>query len=122
MDFAGGLRAGLLAHQRNSLDARLAIEIYELNSRLENIERVEPCSDGIAKSWLVPRREAEFLMNRAKGDFARIVALAPEAICAYPVPHEPEVILRFRGLSRAVEGRTNLFWVRPGLARVVCEE
>ena len=94
-------KAGLLAHQLASLDSRLAVQIYELNPLNENLERVDPRRDGNVSSWLIPRRESDSLLDRAKGDLENIVALAPEAICAHAVPREQEVVLRFRGLSFA---------------------
>ncbi len=100
-------KSGLLAHQLGALNPRLAIQIYELNSLQETVERVDPCSNGNVNSWLVPRRESELLKGRANGALTPIVALAPEAISADAVPQEQEVVLRFRGLpfARWQDGR-----------------
>jgi hypothetical protein len=100
-------KSGLLAHQLGALNPRLSIQIYELNSLYERVERVDPCSHGNVNSWLVPRRESELLKGRADGALAAIVALAPEAISAHAVPQEQEVVLRFRGLpfARWQDGR-----------------
>ena len=55
----------------------------------------------------VPRRGAESVKHRASEALAPIVALAPEAVSAHVVPHEQEVVLRFRGLpfARWQDGR-----------------
>ena len=90
-------KSALLAHQLASLDSRLAVQVCELNSLNEQVEPVDPRADGNVSSWLVAHRECELLLDRAKRDLAPIVALAPEAICAHPVPHQEEVALRFLG-------------------------
>jgi hypothetical protein len=94
-------KAGLLASQLAALDPRFPVQIYELNSLNEHIERTNPCSNGNVSSWLMPHRESELLLCRAKADLEKVKALATEAICAHAVPHEQEVILRFRGLPFA---------------------
>lgn len=97
----------LVAHQLAALDPRLVIQVYELNSWNERIEQVDPRTNGNVSSWLVPHRECELLLGRAKADLAPIVELAPEAICAHTVPHQEEIVLRFLGLPFALwrEGR-----------------
>jgi hypothetical protein len=94
-------KVALLVHQLSALDPRLMLEIYELNSLNEHLERIDPRANGNVTSWLVPRRESELLLNRAKRDPARIISMAPEAIDTHAVPAEQEVILRFRGLPFA---------------------
>jgi len=94
-------KAALLGHQLNALDRRLAIQVYELNYRLEQVERTDPRANGNINSWLAPRHESELLLDRARSDLAGIVAMAPEAISPHVVPREPEVLLRFRGLPFA---------------------
>jgi hypothetical protein len=94
-------KSGLLAHQLGALNPRLAMQIYELNSLHERLERVDPCRNGNVSSWLVPRRESELVKSCASEALAPIVALAPEAVSAHVVPQEQEVVLRFRGLPFA---------------------
>jgi hypothetical protein len=91
-------KSGLLAQQLCALDPRLAIQIYELNSRTEEVERVDPRGNGNVQSGLVPLRESQLLLDRASGDLARIIAQAPEAIRAHAVARAQEVVLQFRGL------------------------
>jgi len=65
------------------------------------MELVEPCVNGNVSTWLVPRREAQLLLERSQEMLAPIVSLAPEAITRHAVPAEQEVVLRFRGLAFA---------------------
>jgi hypothetical protein len=100
-------KSALLAHQLSALDARLAVQVYELNALNEQIERVDPRTNGNVSSWLLPPRECELLLDRVRDDLAPIVAMAPEAICAHAAPYQQEVVLRFLGLPFALwrEGR-----------------
>jgi len=94
-------KSGLLVHQLSALHPRLAIQIYELNSLHEGVERVDPCSDGNVNSWLAPRKELEQLKRRAAGDLAPIMALAPDSVSVHVTSQDHEVVLRFRGLPFA---------------------
>jgi hypothetical protein len=94
-------KSGLLTHQLGALNARLAIQIYELHPLQESVERVDPCSDGNVSSWLVTPRESEQLRSRAAGDLAAIVQMASEAVSIHAVSQDQEVVLRFRGLPFA---------------------
>ncbi len=91
-------KARLLALQLASLEPRLTVQVFELNSLPEHLERLDPRTNGNVNSWLIPHRESELLLSRAKADLEHITALAPDVICAHAVPHEQEVVLRFRGL------------------------
>ena len=94
-------KSQILANRLRALDARLAIEVYELDSQRETLERVDPCSTGNVTSWLVPRRETQLLLDRAASALAPLIALSPESIRAHASPHTQEVVLRFRGLAFA---------------------
>lgn len=94
-------RSTVLANRLRALDPRLAVELYELDPRRETLERVEPCATGNVASWLVPRREAQLLLDRASSGVAPLIALSPESIRAHASPHTQEVVLRFRGLAFA---------------------
>lgn len=94
-------RSTVLANRLRALDPRLAVELYELDPRRETLERVDPCATGNVASWLVPRREAQLLLDRASSAVAPLIALSPESIRAHASPHTQEVVLRFRGLAFA---------------------
>lgn len=91
----------MLANRLRAMDNRLAIEIFELDPLRETLERVDPCASGNVASWLVPRRETQLLLDRAKSALAPIVAMSPESIRIHASPHTQEVVLRFRGLAFA---------------------
>lgn len=94
-------KAGMLANRLRSLSQHTAVQVYELDELREILEQVEPCATGNVASWLVPRREAQLLLDRARPALAPIVALCPDAIRAHASPHSQEVVLRFRGLAFA---------------------
>lgn len=105
-------KATLLAHQLGALNPRLAIQIYELNSLHEKLERVDPPVNGNVKSWLIPQRESEHLKTRASNTLAPIIALAPDAVSVHVVSQEHEVVLRFRGwpFAKWKDGRVYFGW------------
>jgi hypothetical protein len=94
-------KSAVLANRLRALDERLTIEVYELDSRRETLERVDPCATGNVSSWLVSRRETQLLLDRASSALAPLIALSPESIRAHASPHTQEVVLRFRGMAFA---------------------
>ena len=94
-------KAPILANRLRALDDRLAIEVYELDPQRETLQRLDPRASGNVASWLVPRREAQLLLDRASSALAPLIALSPEAVRVHASPSTQEVILRFRGLPFA---------------------
>ena len=111
-------KSGALAYRLGALSPQLAVQVFELNSLSERMERVNPCADGNVRTWLVPRHEAKQLIDRSEEMLAPIVALEPEAITRHAVPAEQEVVLRFRGLAFA---RWNEGKVRFGITAAMEE-
>lgn len=68
---------------------------------------MDPRSAGNADTWLVPARESEALLQRAKPALESIIAAQPKAISLHPAVQTREVWLRFRGLpfARREDGR-----------------
>lgn len=93
--------ARAVAHRMGGLDPWLHLELYEHNPLLNSLERVDPGHAGNVNTWLVPVRETETLLQRAKPEIEWIVAMAPRAISLHPVVQNREVWLRFRGLAFA---------------------
>jgi len=93
--------ARTVSHRLAALDSRLAVELYEHNRSLNILEKIDPRSAGNLNSWLVPHRESEALLDRAKTSLQRIVSLAAENITLHAVPESCQVWLRFRGLPFA---------------------
>jgi hypothetical protein len=94
-------RSPILAHRLRALDDCLAIELYEFDPQRETLKRLDPRASGNVASWLLPRREAQLLLDRASSVLAPLIALSPEAVRVHAFPNTQEVILRFRGLAFA---------------------
>ena len=77
------------------------VELYERDPALETLEKIDPRRAANLETWLVPHRESEALLDRARPELEAIVALAPQAITRHPVAESREVWLRFRGLPLA---------------------
>jgi hypothetical protein len=99
--------AHTVAHRFGALNPRLAVELYEHDALLNVLERIDPRSAGNVDSWLVPTRESDSLLQRAKSEITSIIAEAPKSIAVHPVLPAREVWLRFRGLpfARWEDGR-----------------
>jgi len=120
-----------VAHRFAALNPKLAIELYELDSARETLDKIDPRSAGNVDSWLVPFREAEALLAHSRTLLDPIVALAPKAITVHPATQSREVFLRFRGLPIARCEESRVFFgtneareeltaaSRPGLKRLL---
>jgi hypothetical protein len=96
-----------VAHRVAALNPQLSVELYEQEPSLNTLERLDPRRAANLDSWLVPRRESEALLHRARPDLEALIAVAPRAITMHPAAQTREVWLRFRGLpfARWEEGR-----------------
>lgn len=99
--------AQTVAHRFGALNPRLAVELYEHDSLLNVFEKVDPRSAGNVDTWLVPARESDSLLQRAKPALNAIVATEPKAMSLHTAVQTREVWLRFRGLpfARWEDGR-----------------
>jgi hypothetical protein len=95
----GGAR--VVAQRIGALRPQLALELYERDPVREVLERLDPRAAGNIDSWIVPQRETQSLLDRARAALDPIVALAPRAISLHPSVASGEVWLRFRGLAIA---------------------
>jgi hypothetical protein len=95
----GGAR--VVAQRVCALRPQLALELYERDPVREVLEKLDPRAAGNIDSWIVPRRETQALLDRARAALDPIVALAPRAIRLHPSVASGEVWLRFRGLAIA---------------------
>ena len=95
----GGAR--VVAQRIGALRPQLALELYERDPVREMLERLDPRAAGNIDSWIVPQRETQSLLDRARAALDPIVALAPRAISLHPSVASGEVWLRFRGLAIA---------------------
>ena len=92
---------GMVAHRFSALDPSLAIDLYEHEPVLNVLEKVDPRSAGNVDTWLVPARESESLLQRARQELDSIIATEPNSISLHPAVQTREVWLRFRGLPFA---------------------
>jgi len=92
---------GTIAHRLAALDPQLAVGLYEHDSALNTLEKIDPRRAGNLDTWLVPHRESEALLNLARPALNPILALAPQAVTLHPAAQSREVWLRFRGLPFA---------------------
>jgi hypothetical protein len=90
-----------VAQRIGALHPQLALELYERDPVREVLERLDPRSAGNIDSWIVPQRETQSLLDRARAALDPILALAPRAISLHPSVASGEVWLRFRGLAIA---------------------
>jgi hypothetical protein len=97
-----------VAHRLAAIDPRHNVELYEHNPALNTLEKIDPRRAVNLNSWLVPHREAEALLRRARPELEALLAVAPQAITLHPASQSREAWLRFRGLpfARWEEGRT----------------
>ncbi len=95
----GGARA--VAQRVCALRPQLARELYERDPVREVLEKLDPRATGNIDSWIVPQRETQALLDRARAALDPIVGLAPRAIRLHPTVASAEVWLRFRGLAIA---------------------
>jgi hypothetical protein len=98
--FAKGV-SRLVSHRIGALHRHLEIELYGRDAQRDVLERVDASSAGNLETWLVPRREAQSLLDQARTALDPIMAMAPRAITLHPSVQTREVWLRFRGLGFA---------------------
>ena len=96
-----------VVHRIGALDPKLTLELYERDLNDETIHKVDARGAGNVDSWLVPYRETQLLLDRARPALDPVMAIAPQAISVHPDVSEHAVWLRFRGLpvARWEDGR-----------------
>jgi hypothetical protein len=104
---------GNVVHLLPAINPRIPIEIYQYDRSREVLERVDPASLANLSSWLVPLRETQMLLDRARGDLDRVVSFAPTRITLHPSVLARQIILRFHGLSFARWEDHKLFFGIP---------
>ena len=90
-----------VAHLLPVIHPKIQIELYEYDRGQETLEKINPSSLANISSWLVPLRETQMLLDRARKDLAMVTSLAPSRITLHPSVPQRQIILRFRGLSFA---------------------
>lgn len=77
------------------------VTIYEMDSTLNKLERLDPLTLTNLDSWLVPARETQLLLDRARPALDPILSLATQTITLQAAVPTNEVWLRFRGIPFA---------------------
>jgi hypothetical protein len=90
-----------LVHLAKALSSSIALEIYEFDTRNDDLIRIDPNALANLATWLVASRARLSLLDRATSELDPIVALASKAVTLHPDPQNCEIILRFRGLAFA---------------------
>lgn len=101
-----GAGAGI-ARLLPAMDPALSIALYEWDAGRNVFEQVDPQALANLDSWLVPARETQLLLDRARPALAAILERASSPVEIQPVASAREVWLRFRGLpfARWEDGR-----------------
>ncbi len=89
----------VVAHLLPVIHPKLPVEIHEYDSARETLEKINPSTLANISSWLVPLRETQMLLDRARPDLAPVTSLAPLRITLHPSVPQRQIVLRFRGLS-----------------------
>ena len=93
--------SGAVVHRLAALDPQLNVELYEHDPALNIVEKVDPRSAANLDTWLVPHRESESLLARARPAVDAILAMTSQTVTLHPSAQSHEVWLRFRGLPFA---------------------
>lgn len=95
------------AHRSRALRTDTPVQLYELDTATEILKELDPAA-GNVDTWLVPHRQTESLLARARPSLEPILALSPKNLTLHPSPQSEEVWVRFRGLPVA-------FWDDGGI-------
>ena len=91
----------IVGHRIPALRAELSIELYEQDPVSETLERLDPAALGNIESRLVPYRETQLLVDRARPALDSVIALSPQNLTVHPSVPTREVWVRFQGLAVA---------------------
>lgn len=100
----------VVVHRLKAISPSTSVEICGYDARSGRVRRLDPKDSGNLKTWLVPRREVEAIMNQARPAIDAICRLNPAAITAQPISGTSEVALRFRGLPFARWAQGTVFF------------
>jgi hypothetical protein len=92
---------GHVVHLLPAINPKISIEIFAYDRSREVLGMVNPSSLTNISSWLVPLRETQLLLDRARPELDRVTSLAPSRITLHPSVLARQIILRFHGLSFA---------------------
>jgi hypothetical protein len=102
-----------VAHLLPALDPRLPVSLYEHDPVCDSLEKIDPRSLSNLDSWLVPLRETQALLDRARPALEPILSRAKCGSTLHPVVPAKEVWVRFRGLPFARWEESRAFFGIP---------
>jgi hypothetical protein len=91
--------AAPIAHLLAALRTDLHIELFERDPIMERLRKVDPASVANFTSWLVPLRETQSLLDRARQELQSLLPAADDAVSFHANVAAHEVVVRFRGLA-----------------------
>jgi len=91
--------AAPIAHLLPSLHPGLAIQLFERDAVMEQLQRIEPSALANFLSWIVPARDTQALLDRAARELQMLLPAPRAAISLHADLAAKEVVVRFRGLA-----------------------
>jgi len=91
--------AAPVAHLLPALHPGLAIQLFERDTVMEQLHRIEPSALANFSSWIVPVRDTQALLDRAARELQMLLPVPRVAISLHPDLAAKEVVVRFRGLA-----------------------
>jgi hypothetical protein len=93
--------AASVARMLPAIDSRLPVILYEMDETLNALDRIDPQALTNLDSWLVPARETQMLLERARPALEQVLSPGSPMIALHPIVPAREVWLRFRGVAFA---------------------
>lgn len=91
--------AAPVAHLSPALHPDVRLQLLERDSVMERLLRIELSAVTNFSSWIVPARETQSLLDRARQEIEPLLPSSRTAISFHPNVSAKEVIVRFRGLA-----------------------
>src|SRR5258707_4778814 len=91
--------AAPVAHLLPALHPGLAIQLFERDTVMEQLHRIEPSALANFSSWIVPARDTQALLDRATRELQMLLPAQQVAISLHADLAAKEVVVRFRGLA-----------------------
>lgn len=88
-----------IAHMLPALRTDLKIQLFERDNTMETLSRIEPADVANFSSHLVPLRQTQMLVQRARQDIVRWLPSDTKPCSFHANVAAGEVVVRFRGLS-----------------------
>jgi hypothetical protein len=93
------MAAAKVAHLLPALRPELRLQLFERHVVMERLQRVEPSEVANFTSCIVPVRETQLLLDRARQKLSALLPSSTTAISFHPNISSKEVVVRFRGLA-----------------------